>query len=129
MVGAMSMRLLLTALVVAVASVALAAAGPAGARAPAKTTVTIKGQNGAFSGKVFSPRKSCRGNRKVIVHRLRGNGFDPANDPRVGSDTSKRVGNHGEWSLGNTGIKNGRFYARVARSPGCRGAFSLPIKL
>ena len=123
----MRARLPAAALAVLVAA-ALALAALAGARAPARTTVTIKGPNGDFSGKVLSPRKSCLGNRTVVVHRLRGNGYDPANDPRIGSDTSERNGNRGVWSLGNTGIKHGTFYARVKRSPGCRGAFSLPIK-
>jgi hypothetical protein len=108
---------------------ALAVASLAGARAPARTTVTIKGPNGDFSGKVFSPRAKCEANRKVTVYRLRGNGYDPANDPKIGSDVSERRGDHGEWSIGNTGQKSGRFYARAARKPGCRGAFSLPIKL
>ncbi|HEX6602928.1 MAG TPA: hypothetical protein VF030_09835 [Solirubrobacterales bacterium] len=118
--------LLLTLALIAIA--ALVAAALAGARVRAKTTVTITGPNGDFEGKIFSPRGRCLGNRTVVVHKLRGNGYDPANDPVVGSDTSQRIGRHGEWSLGNTGIRNGRFYAIAKKTPFCRVGFSPVIR-
>jgi hypothetical protein len=123
----MRTRLLVTALAVTATAV-LALAALAGARARAKTTITIAGPNGDFAGKIFSPRKSCLGNRTVVVHKLQGNGYDPANDPVIGTDTSDRVGNHGEWSIGNSGFKNGRFYALVKKTSNCRAAFSPVVK-
>ena len=48
----------------------------------------------------------------------------------IASDTSDRVGDHGEWSVGNTGEKNGRFYARAARLGDlCKAGSSKTIRL
>jgi hypothetical protein len=54
---------------------------------------------------------------------------DPPNDDRIATDTSERVGDRGQWSVGNTGERDGFFYARVARSEGCRGDRSRTIEL
>ena len=117
--------LLLTLALIATAVLVFAALALA---RPAKTTVTITGPNGDFSGKLFSPKRSCLANRTVVVHKLLGNGYDPANDPVIGSDISERSGGHGEWSIGNSGFKNGRFYALAKRSTGCRRGFSPVIR-
>jgi hypothetical protein len=117
--------LLLTLALIATAALVFAALAAA---RPAKTTVTITGPNGDFSGKLFSPKRSCLANRTVVVHKLLGNGFDPANDPVIGSDISERSGGHGEWSIGNSGFKHGRFYALAKKSVGCRAGFSPVIK-
>jgi hypothetical protein len=90
----------------------------------AKTRVTIRGTEGDFHGKIFSARHKCLGGRKVTVFRLSGNGFDPQNDQKIASDTSERHRDHGVWSVGNTGFKHGKFYAKVARKPGCKPDFS-----
>ena len=121
------MRLVAIIAVVA-ASTALVAAG-AGARGAAQTNVTIKGSGGDFSGKVKSSKSGCVADRKVIVYKLKGNGYDPPNDTRVGSDVSSAHGDHGVWSVGNSGFKHGAFYAYAARIPGCKPGFSLPLQL
>jgi hypothetical protein len=51
----------------------------------------------------------------VIVYKLKGNGYDPPNDKRVGSDVSEVHGDHGVWSTGNGGFKHGAFYAYAPR--------------
>ena len=122
----MKARLLLPTLAL-IATGAMMFAALAFAR-PAKTTVTITGPNGDFSGKLFSPKRSCLANRTVVVHKLRGNGYDPANDPIIGSDVSERSGGHGEWSIGNSGFKHGRFYALAKKKVGCRAGFSPVIR-
>jgi hypothetical protein len=107
---------------------ALAIASVAGAHGAAQTNVTIKDSGGDFSGKLKSSKAACVGNRKVIVYRLKGNGYDPPNDTRVGSDVSGVHGDHGVWSVGNSGFKHGAFYAYSPRVPGCKPGFSLPLQ-
>jgi hypothetical protein len=121
-------RSLLIALAV-VACAGLLVAGIAGARSAAKTRVTIRGPEGDFHGKVFSSRTRCLGGRTVKVYRLRGNGYDPAHDKLIAKDTSSRDGDHGVWSVGNTGAKKGDYYALAKRSPGCKRAFSKVLSL
>ena len=75
--------------------------GFATAGAEARTTVTIKGPNGDFHGKIKSPDDGCVGDRVVRLFMS-----DNAEGPfeRTGnSDTSQQNGDVGEWSLGNTG--------------------------
>jgi hypothetical protein len=112
-----------------VACTALVMAGVAGAGGAVETRITIKSSNGDFHGKIFSSRRRCLGGRNVTVYKLKGNGYDPANDRKVGSDTSERHRDHGVWSAGNTGFKHGWFYALAARSSGCKEAVSKPIQL
>jgi hypothetical protein len=114
---------------IGVVCAALVLAAVAGARGAAQTNVTIKGAGGDFAGKVKSSKAACFGDRKVIVYRLKGNGYDPANDTRVGSDVSSVRGDHGVWAVGNTGFKHGAFYAFAPRIHGCKPGFSLPIQL
>ena len=101
-----------------VAIIALVVAATTGARGAADTKVTIKGPNGDFSGKIKSSKQKCMGGRKVIVYRLRGNGYDPDHDTRIAKDTSEVVRNHGQWSVGNTGAGPGAYYALAKCSPG-----------
>ena len=112
-----------------VALAACAFVATAGARGAADTKVTIKGPNGDFSDKIKSSKQKCLGGRKVIVYRLRGNGYDPEHDTKIAKDTSEVVGNHGEWSVGNTGAGPGAYYALAKRSPGCKVGFSIPLQL
>ncbi len=123
------MRARLLVSVVVVAALVLVVAGLAQARGAAETKVTIKGPNGDFHGKVKSEKGKCLGGREVTVYRLIGNGYDPENDEEIASDTSERQGDVGVWSVGNTGERNGAFYALVAKSQGCKAAFSKPLSL
>jgi hypothetical protein len=123
----MRAALALTAATALALAVALAPA--AGARGAAETKVTIKGPNGDFSGKIKSSKAKCLGDRKVIVYRIKGNGYDPDNDEVIAKDTSKVVGDRGKWSVGNTGAGPGAYYALAKRSPGCKVGFSVPLQI
>ena len=112
-----------------IASVALLSTGIAVAGGSAPTKVTIKGPNGDFHGKILSESQDCLGDRRVAVFEQLGDQQDPPNDDRIASDTSEQDGDHGEWSVGNTGERDGFFYARAARSPGCRADRSRTIEL
>src|SRR5690242_4954830 len=97
-------RKLSAGLVAGVVCVALALAGTAMARAAADTGVTIKGDNGDFHGKVLSERGACEVGRKVVVYKQKGSKQDPSTDKKIASDISERHGDHGDWSVGNTGF-------------------------
>jgi hypothetical protein len=127
--GAQMRGKLFLALVAAALLGAFAVAGFAGAADRADTKVTIHGMNGDFQGRVFSDRQRCLGDRKVIVYKQKHDTQDPANDTKIGSDLSERNGDHGEWSIGNSGFRNGKFYAKVTRTDGCKGDFSRTITL
>jgi hypothetical protein len=125
----LSIKKLSAGLIAAVTAGALVMASMAGARAAADTGVTIKGPNGDFQGKVLSPRKKCLGDRKVVVYKQSGKKQDPSSDQKIGSDISERHGDHGDWSIGNSGFKKGKFYAKAKKSEGCAAGFSETIKL
>ena len=101
-----------------VASGSLALAGMASAGGG--TTVTIKGPQGDFRGKVQT-RDPCLAERTVKVFKVRAGA-----DLKIGTDTT---GDDGKWSTGNSGYKNGRFYAKVKPLDDCEGARSETIKL
>lgn len=106
------------------ALVAVAPAGHAATRAP--VTVTIQAEGTDLSGTVLSPRKVCKNERTVVVFKqigTRGGG----DDIRFASDTTELDNGVGVWSTGNTGTE-GKFYAKVKRTPLCRVAFSPTIK-
>jgi hypothetical protein len=107
---------------------ALALAGTAFARG-ANTGVTIHGPEGDFHGKVLSERAKCQEGRKVTVFKQKGSKQKPAVDKKIASDISERSGNVGVWDVGNTGFKQGKFYAKAAHSRGCEVGFSKTIKL
>jgi hypothetical protein len=122
------MRFKLLLLTAVCATVALSAVAQAATRA--STTVTIKGKNGDFHGTVDSPKlHKCADGRTITVFRQKGAQQDPANDAKIGSDTSELHGDHGEWSTGNSGFKSGRFYARARRTSACKAASSETIKI
>ena len=104
-------------------------AGVAWAGGATPTKITIKGPNGDFHGRIISTNADCLGERRVAVFEQLGETQDPPNDDRIGTDTSEQQGDHGEWSVGNTGERDGFFYARVARTPECRGDRSKTIEL
>jgi hypothetical protein len=108
---------------------AVVLASLAGARVRADSKVTIHGDNGDFQGRVLSDAQRCLGGRKVVVYKQKHDAQDPANDSKIGSDTTERHQDHGDWSIGNSGFRNGKFYAKVTRTDGCKGDFSKTITL
>ena len=84
------------------------------------TSVTIKGDQGDFHGKVIT-RDGCRAERTVKVFKIK----DDEN-VNIGSDTTAE---DGKWSTGNSGYKNGRFFAKLKASEECEGARSETIRL
>jgi hypothetical protein len=100
----------------------LATAGTA-----ARTIVTIKGPDGDFHGKIKSQDSGCLGDRLVRLFMS-----DSADGPfeRTGnSDTSEQRGDVGVWSMGNTGLRDGFFYAKAKATPDCRGGRSRVLEL
>jgi hypothetical protein len=114
-------------LVAVVAMSSLTFTGIATAGTAAKTIVTIKGPNGDFHGKIKSQDSGCLGDRLVRLFMS-----DSADGPfeRTGnSDTSEQQGDVGEWSLGNTGLRDGFFYAKAKATPDCKGGKSRVLEL
>ena len=109
-----------------VAVSAAALTGVAGAGQAARTTVTIEGPQGDFQGTILSDDVHCLGGRtvRVFMQTQEGEPFQ-----RIASDTSERHGRRGEWSVGNTGFRDGSFYARATKAPGCRAGRSPTIVL
>ena len=117
---------LATAAAVAGGMLAPAASGAVATRA--STTVTIKTQNGDFWGTLLTSRpRVCGKDRKVVVLKQVGATQDPSVDVRVASDLASRNGDVFEWSTGNTGL-TGKFYARVTRTPDCKGDTSDTVR-
>ncbi len=114
-------------LVAVVAASSLMFTGLATAGTAARTIVTIKGPNGDFHGKVKSPDPGCRGERLVRLFMS-----DSADGPfqRTGnSDTSEQQGRVGVWSMGNTGLRDGFFFAKAKATPDCMRGRSRVIEL
>ncbi len=114
-------------LVAVVAMSSLMFTGLAVAGTAAKTIVTIKGPDGDFHGKLKSQDPGCLGDRLVRLFMS-----DSADGPfeRTGnSDTSQQQGDVGEWSLGNTGLRDGFFYAKAKATPDCKGGKSRVLEL
>ena len=114
-------------LVAVVAMSSLMFTGLAAAGTAANTIVTIKGPNGDFHGKIKSEDSGCLGDRLVRLYMS-----DSADGPfeRTGnSDTSEQQGDVGVWSLGNTGLRDGFFYAKAKSTPECGGDRSPVLEL
>jgi len=114
---------LLLAAVTVLSAVSFAGVASAGA---ARTRVTLEGPNGDFQGTLESVR-SCLGGRRVLLYMS-----DSADGPfeRTGNqDTSERQGSIGVFSFGNTGLRNGFFYAKATKTDACRGGRSPVIHL
>ena len=123
-------RSLLIASVAAAAATALGATALATGTLAAKTYLTIKGPQGDFSGTITSTRlHKCAENRTVNVYKQRGSLQKPKNDMKIGSDTSELRGKKGYWSIGNSGFKSGRFYARAPAKVGCRAGATKTIRV
>ena len=111
----------------AVALAILAMSTPASAAGAAKTTLTIRAQGLDLSGTVQSSRGSCLGDRNIKLYKQQGKEQKPSTDNVVGMDTSERQGDHGEWAMGNTGLR-GKFSVRTIKVPACTGATSKTIR-
>lgn len=92
------------------------------AEGAAKDKLTIKGPNGDFQGTIKAKKQKCLKNRTVHVFMKTDEG-----DQEIGSDTSERHGNVGEWSIGNSGYKNGKFYATADAKGSCKALTSKTI--
>lgn len=125
----MSTKKLFLAFVAVALLGAFALASLAIARGRADSKVTIKGDNGDFHGKVFSERRKCLGHRTVVVYKQLHDVQKPSDDKKIGSDTTERHADHGDWSIGNSGFKKGDFYAHVKKTDACKGDFSKTISL
>jgi hypothetical protein len=116
--------------VVVVLCGATALTGIAVARHKAETKVTIQTENGDFSGKVKSPRlHRCADNRNVKVFKQTGRHKHPRTDEKIASDTSELNGDYGEWSTGNTGASNGKYYARAGKTSRCKADNSKTVEV
>jgi hypothetical protein len=118
---------LVSLLVAVVAASSLMFTGIATARTSAATTVTIKGPQGDFAGKIKSSNHKCLGHRLVRLykaHKAKGPFRKTGN-----SDTSERQGSVGVWSMGNTGLKDGFFYAQAKATPICKSGRSRVLHL
>jgi hypothetical protein len=114
--------------VATLAAVALAAPGAAGAVEGTKVTIKDPNDSGDFFGYVKSDDLAlCAAGRKVTVYRMTGASPDPRSDEKIASDTASLVGSRARWEVGNTGQRKGKFYARVKKTPGCKGAISKVI--
>jgi hypothetical protein len=100
------------------------ATGAAASAGKTPTEVTIRGENGDFYGNVKSSDPSCADGRKVTVFKLKGSAPDPGVDRKIASDTASFSGGKYRWSVGNTGEKRGKFYARVVKTDYCTGDIS-----
>ena len=89
--------------------------------------VTIKGSDGDYYGYVKSSKSSCESNRTVKVYKMKGSSPKPSKDTKIGSDIAQPNGPDGMWSIGNSGFKNGKFYARIAATDKCGGDLSKVI--
>jgi hypothetical protein len=95
---------------VVMVAIFLLAVPAAGAVKTVKSTVTITSGNGSeFKGKVSSPQKACRANRKVTLFKepYAGEGDE---DEAVGTDKTNASG---AWAMQGSFIA-GLYYARVA---------------
>ncbi len=114
----------------ALATAAVAVATFAGAAdAASKSTVSIMGTNGDYYGYVqSSDATNCESDRKVTVFKQLGSAQSPKTDQKIGSDTASPNGPDAMWSIGNSGYKTGKFYAKAAKVPGlCKAATSATI--
>jgi hypothetical protein len=103
-------RLSLVLALVAVGSAVLSLGSAAGAVRTVKSTVAIASGDGSeFRGKVSSPRKECRDDRKVTLYMKP---YDGSADVAVGSDKTNASGT---WTIEGSFVA-GIYYARVARA-------------
>lgn len=108
---------------------AVATTGTAAAAQLSPTEVTIEGTGGDYFGYVkSSDEANCESGRKVTVFKMLGSSPNRSVDQKIGSDTASPNGPDAMWSIGNSGYKKGKFYARVGKTPLCAGDISPVIK-
>lgn len=122
-----SVRILAGTVGLATAGALLVAAPSSTAAGRAKTVVTIQAEGTDISGTVKSKRKACKDGRKVLLYLQRGprGGGD---DELFATDTTELDDGVGEWETGNLGTE-GKFYAKVKRTPKCKPATSPTIRV
>ncbi len=118
-------RTALAALAISVTAFAGVASAQAGGKADTK--VSIKGDNGDYYGYVKSSNHDCELNRTVKVFKMLGSSPAPKTDLKIGTDTAQPNGPDSMWSIGNSGYKSGKFYAKVGKTSLCKGATSKVI--
>ena len=101
--------------------------GASTAAASGDTKVTIKGDNGDYYGYVKSADQDCELNREVKVYEMLGSKPKPKQDNEIGSDTAQPNGPDSMWSIGNSGYKDGYFYAKVKKYGDCDADISKVI--
>jgi hypothetical protein len=114
-------------LIAALAASSVSLIGPASAGTEAQTTLTIRGPDGDFHGKIRSPDDGCLADRVVRLFMS-----DSAEGPfeRTGnSDTSEQQGGVGVWSMGNTGLRDGFFFVKTKATPDCSRGRSRTLHL
>jgi hypothetical protein len=103
------MKRLAFVLAVAITATAVFAVAAAGAVKSAKSTVTIgSGSGNEFKGKVSSPQKACRANRKVTLYK-KPYSYEEGEAEGVGTDRTDAAGN---WTIEGAFVA-GLYYARV----------------
>lgn len=108
---------------------AVATTSAASAAQLSPTEVTIQGTGGDYYGYVKSTDEdNCESGRKVTVFKMLGSSPDRHVDQKIGSDTAQANGPDAMWSIGNSGYKKGKFYARTGKTPYCAGDISPVIK-
>jgi len=87
------------------------------AEAAPKAKLTIKGPNGDFQGTIKAKKRKCMNDRTVRVFMLTDQG-----PQEIGSDTTELNSEktRGLWSTGNSGYKNGQFFAKAASKGSCK---------
>ena len=111
----------ITLLAIAAAIAWAPAAEAGGGKANTKVTIdsAFSTPTGTYSaGDIFSPRKSCKNDRVVLVFRAR-----PGADVKVGQTRSFKgmVDNNYYWTMNKPGIYSGNFYAKVKPTARCKG--------
>ena len=109
-----------TRITAGLATLAVSVAAFTGAAdAATKSKVSITGDNGDYYGYVHSKdSRHCENDRKVTVFKQLGSTQDPNTDLKIGSDIAEPNGRDAMWSIGNSGYKSGKFYAKAAKVPG-----------
>ena len=126
MAGVMK-RAVLVALGVAVACVPVAwADGKANTRVTIDSAFINPGET-LFAGDIFSPRKACKNDRRVLIFRVR-----PGEDQKIGATRSyKGSAQPGYyWTHSEPGLAPaGNYYSKVKPTERCQGDRSAAIPL
>lgn len=92
----------------------------------ADVVVTIKAENTDLSGTVKSKRLACKKERRVLLYKQKGT-KGGADDSLFATDTTGLQNGQWTWNTGNLGTE-GRFYAKVKRTPKCKAAVSRTVR-